>query len=398
MKSLNVFVIIGIIALLAIGLGVLQASATPSSELLSAALRAPAADVSLSMGKPYGPDHAAQTFKMDVNISSPPGANLGAFEFDAIHTGSVVTATDVTTATFLTSTGREGIKLGPLPLTNGIAFGEATCGVQGQPGCSNPAVTPIPGAPLVPIDGPDGSGTLATLTLKRLGEGTTSLALENYQVTDIHAVLQTVTGATGRDIGVYAYNVVTSTSKNPFNMIAISVDMSGVITKAKDLADWFGPSAIGVAPWDSAGSKPGFGWLRQFPTVNNFDLNRSGSGVYLVAFNSSAPQTVLLAGDRPTPGSLTFSLFVPSSGNCKFSLVAVPWWKTSIIKAKDLADAISPTHAVGVAPWDASGSKPGFGWLRQFPAVNNFNVVSGHPYLVCINPGGPSSWTPDANP
>lgn len=123
--------------------------------------------------KNVGLDH---TFTVDVTIDD--AADLGAFQFDINYDPSVITVTDVTLGPFLGSTGRTAQPIGShIDNTAGVAtFGAFSFGNNA---------------------GPDGTGLLATVTLKAVGSGTSALNLQNVLVTDTIANTQSASMQNG---------------------------------------------------------------------------------------------------------------------------------------------------------------------------------------------------------
>lgn len=101
---------------------------------------------------------------VDVTIRIQDVTNLGAFQFDLTYDPTIVEVENVTLGDFPTSTGRSVNPLGPRieagkAVYGAFSFGEAV--------------------------GPDGSGTLAVVTLQALAGGQTPLGLQNVQVIDV---------------------------------------------------------------------------------------------------------------------------------------------------------------------------------------------------------------------
>ncbi|MCI0692636.1 cohesin domain-containing protein [candidate division KSB1 bacterium] len=101
-----------------------------------------------------------------VEIWADNVVNFGAFQFDIVYNPAVVHAQSVTLGGFLSSTGRTPIPVGP-EIDNGLGqlrFAAATIGTNA---------------------GPDGLGIIATVTFQAQARGTTSLALQNVQLSDV---------------------------------------------------------------------------------------------------------------------------------------------------------------------------------------------------------------------
>ncbi|MFQ5593962.1 MAG: cohesin domain-containing protein [Anaerolineae bacterium] len=90
--------------------------------------------------------------------------NLGAFQFDLTYDPAIVEVESISLGDFPGSTGRSVNPLGPRLEAGKAVYGAFSFGDSA---------------------GPDGSGALATVTLKALGGGQTPLGLGNVQVIDI---------------------------------------------------------------------------------------------------------------------------------------------------------------------------------------------------------------------
>jgi LPXTG-motif cell wall-anchored protein len=113
---------------------------------------------------------AGQTF--EVRITLEGAQNLGAFQFTLIYDPAIVRFDTVRLEGFLGSTGRAANALGPREDEGRIMFGAFTLGRQ---------------------PGPNGSGHLATVVMRALHPGQSSLELQNTQVTDIMGNTQPLT-------------------------------------------------------------------------------------------------------------------------------------------------------------------------------------------------------------
>jgi len=91
--------------------------------------------------------------------------NLGSFEFELLYQPAAIYVKSVVLGSFLGSTGRSTGVVGPvIDNTAGkVTFGAFSFGSQ---------------------PGPSGTGTLATITFSTVGVGTSTLDLQNGQVTD----------------------------------------------------------------------------------------------------------------------------------------------------------------------------------------------------------------------
>lgn len=93
-------------------------------------------------------------------------SDLGAFEFYLGYDPAVLRATGAELGTFLTSTGRTPVPLGPLVTDDEIRFAGASYGTAA---------------------GPDGGGVLARVTFRVVGSGTSALTFNRIIVTDTAA-------------------------------------------------------------------------------------------------------------------------------------------------------------------------------------------------------------------
>ncbi len=119
---------------------------------------------------PDGPVPAGQTF--EVRITLDGAQNLGAFQFVLVYDPAIVGFDSVGLEDFLGSTGRAANPLGPREEEGRVMFGAFTLGRQ---------------------PGPNGSGHLATVVMRALSPGQSSLELQNGQVTDIMGNAQPLT-------------------------------------------------------------------------------------------------------------------------------------------------------------------------------------------------------------
>ncbi len=119
---------------------------------------------------------AGQEF--DVLVKVEGANNLGGFQFDLIFPSAMLEARTMKLDSFLTSTGRTPIPLGPkIDNTNGrITFGAATAG--NAPGAS-------------------GNGVLLRATFRALTSGTGAMNIAKYQVLDAQGktIVATVRGS-----------------------------------------------------------------------------------------------------------------------------------------------------------------------------------------------------------
>jgi hypothetical protein len=109
-----------------------------------------------------------------VAVMIDQASNLGGFEFTLWFTPTTVTVGSVTLGDFLGSTGRTVIPVGPTinNQTGRASFGAASVGSAA---------------------GPDGTGSLATITLTAQDGGESPLDLQGVMVLDTHAQHQTTT-------------------------------------------------------------------------------------------------------------------------------------------------------------------------------------------------------------
>ncbi len=136
-----------------------------------------AATTTLRVVSPESPVSAGTTFTVDIAISE--ASNLGSFQFVFSYNATILKFEKITLGSFLGSTDRVANPLGPKidEAAGRVTFGAFTLG-QGR--------------------GPSGAGTLATVTLRALGAGTSVLALRDAQLTDISGTLQPVNTESGQ--------------------------------------------------------------------------------------------------------------------------------------------------------------------------------------------------------
>ncbi|MCR4439993.1 MAG: FlgD immunoglobulin-like domain containing protein [bacterium] len=130
-----------------------------------------------------------------LNVVVDNAQNLGAFQFDLLYASDVVHATSATVGSFLGSTGRTVIPVGP-QIDNAsqpgrLTFGAATFGVN---------------------QGPDGTGVLATVVFAPQAIGQTALLLENVQLADIYGRVLSIATVVGGRIIVGSPCLVTTTA------------------------------------------------------------------------------------------------------------------------------------------------------------------------------------------
>jgi hypothetical protein len=393
MRAVRVSLVMGLILILVIAIGALQASATPGLINLGSRPQATSATVGVKVGSVYSPTSGPSTFKLNIDLEG--GTNIGAFEYDLDYGTGIVTATTATTATWLTSTAREGIKLGPIwPGTSKVAFGEATCG---QTGCSDPN-TPIPNPVPPPASGPNGNGTLSSVAFNVIGRGVVPMTLSNVQVTDIDAVTQTVV-ITGANIGVFTYTVVPGVGAGTkYNSAAIATVQPG-ITNADSMRTYLesqlgANTVVALLKWNAAlqtyvvRQKVGASWIG-----SNFSLLTGDSVLYKVN-SSTSKNEALFVGDAPSP-DVTFPIVAgTSSTTCKYNEISLPLNKGSITTAQQLADDPAWLGSVRkLLRWNPSlqtfevRQKVGVSWIGS-----NFAVRIGDPVLVCVNDAAPAQW------
>jgi predicted aspartyl protease len=130
------------------------------------------------------------TFSVTVEIRDLVGAGLGAFEFALTYDPTYVQATDVTLGPFLGSTGRTVGEVGPLYATGVVTYGAYSMGTS---------------------PGPSGNGVLATITFQATSVGTSTLHLQNVNVTNTAGGLISTNTEDGEvEVGVASPPNVTS--------------------------------------------------------------------------------------------------------------------------------------------------------------------------------------------
>ncbi len=154
------------------------ASGSPAQVTVSQSGRE-AAQVTVSIQPASKQMYLNRTASVDVVVDGV--TNMGSFQFEIGFAGTVVNvanASDVVLGSFLGSTGRTVIPVGPAidNAAGTVVYGAATFGAQA---------------------GPNGSGVLATITWTGVGEGTTALNLRNVQVSDVNGVVIPVNALDG---------------------------------------------------------------------------------------------------------------------------------------------------------------------------------------------------------
>jgi hypothetical protein len=393
MRAVRVSLVMGLILILVIAIGALQASATPGLINLGSRPQATSATVGVKVGSVHSPTSGPTTFELNVDLEG--GTNIGAFEYDLDYGTGIVTATTATTGTWLASTAREGIKLGPIwPGTSKIAFGEATCG---QTGCSDPN-TPIPNPVPPPASGPNGNGTLSSVAFNVIGRGVVPMTLSNVQVTDIDAVTQTVV-ITGANIGVFTYTVVPGVgSGTKVSAGAVSVVEPG-ITNADSLWTYLenqlGANSIqAILKWNATNQafdiRQKIGPIKTGPIFNVV----SGDAVLFKVTSSTAKSEVLLVGLAPDPAVSFLVQPGASPTTCRYNSLSLPLNKGTITTAQQLADDPGWGGSVlKVLRWNptiqAFDIRQKLGPIWTGP---NFAVRIGDPLLVCVNNAAPAQW------
>jgi hypothetical protein len=183
--------------------------------------------------------------------------------------------------------------------------------------------------------------------------------------------------------------------------IAVSLDVSAVITDAESLADFV--EAQGGTPPGSvrqllkwhAPSQNFLAWSHEFQFGDNFPL---ALGDYVFLVSSGGPSSVTFTGRRPAPGELQFALTAGQpSPNCALNFVSLPFDQASITNADQLADAIGtpnppgPPTVLQTLDW-GTGAQNFYAWSNEFNFGDNFSTVPGHPYIVCVTNTAPLIW------
>jgi general secretion pathway protein D len=152
---------------------------------------APAAAVVMKIDPATTYKDPGETFSVTVKIENV--VDFGAFQFELTYDSAVVTATNVTSGTFLGSTGRSVYEVGPTYGIESVAYGAYTLGDG---------------------DGPNGSGILAAITFQATSVGTSTLHLQDILATDTDGTTLFPTANDGEVIvgDVYPPPLVTSIS------------------------------------------------------------------------------------------------------------------------------------------------------------------------------------------
>jgi hypothetical protein len=176
---------------------------------------------------------------------------------------------------------------------------------------------------------------------------------------------------------------------NKYNMIALPLDASGVISpfKASGLAA-YQTGTKQVLKWNASSQKYDSYTPGVSPPFANFALAIGGS--YLLLVDNTAGNTFSIVGNVPAQGSVKFSFLVGTAAACKYNALSVPLDRSDITKASQLATAIGGVKQV--LAWDATQQKYKSFSPGVSPPFADFSVSIGYPYLVCLNNLAPAQW------
>jgi hypothetical protein len=179
-----------------------------------------------------------------------------------------------------------------------------------------------------------------------------------------------------------------------WNAIAIALNTTPAIPNAQALAEAI-TGTQRLLMWDK--NAQAFDFYVPDPVVeggwgNNFDLS-VGMPV-MVQVDSSAPGVFSMVGNVPPKtgetGAVQWTLVGGSP--CKWNFISIPFDRSGVTTAQQLADAIGRGKVERLLVWDASANVQAFDFYVPDPIVadgwgNNFDVKIGYPYLVCLNTG-----------
>ena len=176
---------------------------------------------------------------------------------------------------------------------------------------------------------------------------------------------------------------------NKYNMIALPLDTTGVITpfKASGLAA-YQPGTKQVLQWSASNQKYDSYTPGVSPPPLNFNLSLAGS--YLLLLDSTSGYTFTIVGGVPVSGTVHFTLTVGTASICKYNAISVPLQRSDITNASQLAAAIGGVKQV--LKWNAGNQKYDSYTPGVSPPPLNFAVSIGYPYLVCLNNLAPTLW------
>ena len=136
-----------------------------------------------------------ETCSLDLVIENVN--NLGAFQLDIAYNTDVVIVNTASLGTFLGSSGRTVIPTNPV-IDNTINPGKLTFGA------ATFGTTP----------GPDGNGVLATIVFQAQAAGTTTIELQNVQISDINGQLITKNSTNNGEIVVSSVTEISEKIEN----------------------------------------------------------------------------------------------------------------------------------------------------------------------------------------
>jgi len=179
--------------------------------------------------------------------------------------------------------------------------------------------------------------------------------------------------------------------------VAISLDVSGVITDAESLATWVESQAIPtpvpfgtvkqLLKWDAV-TQSFMAWSHEFGYGDNFPV-QLGDYVY-VSLDEHAPSAASFVGRVPLMGELHFSLTPGTATDCGMNFLSLPLDHPEITNADELSDAIGTSNPPGpatviqaldwLAPLQSLAA-----WSNEFGFGDNFATTIGYPYTVCLS-------------
>jgi hypothetical protein len=220
--------------------------------------------------------------------------------------------------------------------------------------------------------------------------GTVGNVATNYFYTVQSTCANGFASAQSNRVGEFDFQLVTGTSPNRRNFIALPLDSTASITpyRASGLATYTGVGVTRVMRWNPltqtfASYVPNFS-----PPFANFML--ATGEAYMLEVDNTAPSILSLVGGVPNQGSVVFNLVQGTPSTCVYNEISLPLDKVTITQASHLAADIGGVKRV--LTWNANTQSyssyiPGFS-----PPFANFATKVGYPYRVCLDDTAPTTW------
>jgi hypothetical protein len=153
---------------------------------------------------------------------------------------------------------------------------------------------------------------------------------------------------------------------------------------AEGLATVIGPGVVQVLEWNPATGS----YLSYVPGRGGDEIPLRVGGVYWLELDDTANLSVSFVGDVPAQGAVSFPLVRPTTGNCVYNDISIPLDQGTITTPDLLATSISNVEQV--LQWNPITRS----FLQYVPGRGGDDIVVkiGYPYLVCLQPGGKTSW------